>query len=122
MLLAEDDDADAYLITSVLTRHPKVGFVMRARDGVEALQMIDNCSIRPHLAIIDLHMPRKNGFALLLELACREDFHFPNAVLTSSVASIDEMRSKLRGADYFLTKPESVRDLETQLSQVIASV
>lgn len=122
VLLAEDDDADAYLITSVLALHPKVGFIMRARDGVEALSMLDSSAIVPDLAIIDLHMPRKNGFGLLLELACRDGARFPTAVLTSSIASVDSIRSKVRGADHFLTKPESIKDLESALADVIALI
>jgi CheY-like chemotaxis protein len=122
ILLAEDDDADAYLITRALAKNPKVGVVARARDGLEALELLDKGVIAPGLAIIDLHMPRRSGFSLLVDLAMREGANFPSAVLTSSVASADQIRSKLRGATYFLTKPTSVEELESALSQLIDAV
>lgn len=122
VLVAEDDDADAYLIMTALLKNPDVGAVMRARDGVEALEMIERGAIAPDLVIIDLHMPRKDGFSLLLELACRAPPHVARAVLTSSVATADQLRSKLRGSDRFLTKPQSVEELEAALTKLIATV
>ena len=122
ILLAEDDDADAYLITEALMKLDRVVSVMRARDGVEAMHMIDSGAISPHLAIVDLHMPRMNGFMLLLEFACRYEDHFPCAVLTSSIASVDHIRSKMRGAFHVLTKPESIAEMETALSEVVEAI
>jgi CheY-like chemotaxis protein len=122
ILLVEDDDADAYLISEVLTRDPRVGFVRRARDGVEALEMIDEGRATPDLAIIDLHMPRKNGFSLLLELSVRPVSDCALAVLTSSVADADAIRSKLRGANYYLTKPVAMAGLAVALSDIITDV
>ncbi|HUO20976.1 MAG TPA: response regulator [Caulobacteraceae bacterium] len=121
MLVAEDDDADAYLITTALLKNPEVGAVMRARDGAEAMEMIEQGAIAPDLVIVDLHMPKKSGFNLLLELACRDAPHIASAVLTSSVATADQLRSKLRGADHFISKPESVEELEFALTELIAA-
>ncbi|MBA4809055.1 response regulator [Brevundimonas sp.] len=122
VLLVEDDDADAYLISEVLMRDPRVGVIRRARDGVEALEMIDEGRAPPHLAIIDLHMPRKNGFSLLLELSVRPISGCALAVLTSSVADADAIRSKLRGANYYLTKPVAMASLAVALSDLITDV
>lgn len=96
ILIVEDDDADAYLIERVLADDPRVGAVTRAVDGVQALDLIAG-GVEPDLAIIDLKMPRKDGFSLLVELACAE-WLFPKIVLTSSTTRSDAVRSKLRGA------------------------
>jgi PleD family two-component response regulator len=58
VLLVEDDDADIYLIRRALANNPRVGEVVVARDGVEALELIDFWATQPDLAIVDLHMPR----------------------------------------------------------------
>jgi CheY-like chemotaxis protein len=86
------------------------------------MEMIESGAVDPDLAIIDLHMPRKNGFSLLVELACRDQPHFSTVVLTSSKASSDAVRSKLRGANQFLTKPDSVEELDSVLSRAVAAV
>jgi CheY-like chemotaxis protein len=122
ILVVEDDEADAYLIERCLGENPRVATIMRAADGVEALDLIDCGIIEPDLAIVDLHMPRKNGFNLLLELSCRETPRFPMVVLTSSTARTDAIRSKLRGANQVLTKPDTVEELDQVLSEAIAAV
>ena len=65
VLLVEDDDADAYLIRRALAKNPRIGEVVLAHDGVAALELINKGVVNPDLAIVDLHMPRKDGFALL---------------------------------------------------------
>lgn len=122
VLLVEDDDGDAFLISLALSGNEAVNSILRARDGVQAMDMIDNCVVMPDLAIIDLHMPRKNGFDLLLNLSFRNKADFPCAVLTSSTVREDEVRSRLRGADFFVTKPKNMADLEAALAGLIRRI
>lgn len=122
VLVVEDDEADAFLIRSALRNIPRVSRVVLAEDGVEALEWIDSGLINPDVAIIDLHMPRKNGFSLLVELSCRAKANITTIVLTSSKASADAARSKLRGADCFLTKPDTIEELNWQIAKAIARI
>jgi len=122
VLVVEDDDADAYLIRSALKRNPRVSQMLLAHDGIEALELLDAGIATPHIAIVDLHMPRKNGFSLLVELRCRPKADFPAIVLSSSAASADGARAKLRGADCFLTKPDSIEELHRLLSNAMANI
>ncbi len=119
LLVVEDDEADAYLIHRALLGHPAVGEVTRARDGAEALRMIELGVVEPDLAFIDLHMPRKNGFSLLIALACRPPPAFPMVVLTSSAVTSDAVRGRLRGAARVITKRDTVEELRTVLASVI---
>ena len=122
ILLVEDDDADAYLIEAALYGHVRVGAIVRARDGVEALDLIDAAAIRPDLAIIDLKMPRKDGFGVLLALRERINVDFPAVVLTSSRAGADALRSRKRGAVMFITKPNRFDKLTAVLGELISSL
>ncbi len=122
VLLVEDDAGDAYLIRRALANNARVESVTLARDGVEALDLIDSMSIKPDLAIIDLHMPRKDGFALLREFSLRVFVSFPSIVLTSSRAGADALRAKKRGAEFFVTKPNSFEKLAVCLDCVIAEI
>jgi len=120
VLLVEDDEADVYLIRRALANNPRIGEIVVARDGVEALDMIDQRAIEPDLAIVDLNMPRKDGFSLLRDLASRNVARFPTVVLTSSRAGADQFRAKKRGAFAYLAKPNSAAKLATALDQLIA--
>ncbi len=122
VLVVEDDDADAFLIRSALRRNPRVSQMVLAHDGIEALELLDSGLVVPDIAIMDLHMPRKNGFSLLVELRCRPCADFPAIVLSSSSASTDNARSRLRGADRFLTKPDSIDELHRLLSDAMANI
>jgi CheY-like chemotaxis protein len=122
VLVVEDDEADAYLISRALAGQPSVGQVVRASDGVAALEMVEGGRVTPDVAFIDLHMPRKNGFNLLAAFAGRPESTFPMVVLTSSTAPTDAVRSRLRGAMRVVTKPDTVEAMETVLAFAIAAV
>jgi CheY-like chemotaxis protein len=117
----EDDEADAYLIRRALAKNPWVADVVIAEDGVEALELFDKRRVVPDLAIVDLHMPRKDGLALLKEFATRT-VQFPSVVLTSSKASKDAIRAARRGAVEFITKPKTEGELAATLNRVIRNV
>ncbi|MDB5470525.1 MAG: sensor signal transduction histidine kinase [Caulobacter sp.] len=119
MLVVEDNEADAYLIQRVLSRHPMVGRVVRAIDGGMAEEMIARGEVTPNLAFIDLYMPRKNGFDLLMALAGRAERGFTMVVLTSSNLPTDGLRSRLRGAAQVIVKPDTVEQLEAVLTGAI---
>jgi CheY-like chemotaxis protein len=122
ILLVEDDEGDAYLIKRALARNARVGEIVLAENGVEALDVIDRGIVRPDLALIDLHMPCKDGFALLRDLSTRESRQFPSVVLTSSRARADALRSMQRGAMDFVTKPSTEVKLVAALDRVIAQI
>src|SRR6185295_6916944 len=105
VLVVEDDAADAYLIKCALATNPRVASITRVTDGVQALKALNEDGVAPDVAIIDLQMPRMDGFRLLIEMGCKEGGRFPKFVLTSSVQRGDLIKSRLRGADRVLTKP-----------------
>jgi CheY-like chemotaxis protein len=95
VLLVEDDLADTYLIKSALQQDKRVGEIFHPGDGAEALELLRTLDVAPDVAIIDLNMPLKDGFSLLVELSCREGPTIPKVVLTSSLARDDHVRSRL---------------------------
>jgi CheY-like chemotaxis protein len=90
-----------------LANHPRGGKVVVAEDGVKALELIDNGSVRPHLAIVDLHMPRKDGFALVKDFAANERRHFPSVI--SPLPRPELTRTTLRTAAHSSLSPSLTR-------------
>jgi chemotaxis family two-component system response regulator Rcp1 len=119
ILLVEDDEPDIYLINRALEGNPRVGEVVVAEDGLKALEMIDKGWVRPDLAIVDLHMPRKDGFALLRDFAAKNRRQFPSVILTSSAAAADAHRAMHCGAVAFITKPGTPAKLSAALDRAI---
>lgn len=92
ILLVDDDDVDAMGISRAARKLNITNSVLRARDGVEALAMLREEGLieRPYLLLLDINMPRMNGFELLSEL--REDPNLADSVvfvLTTSKAAQD---------------------------------
>lgn len=122
VLLVEDDQADAYLIRRALAKDRRVGEVILAEDGVEALEMCEKRRFVPDLAIVDLHMPRKDGLALLKDFATRGGSKFRSVVLTSSRSNKDALRAAKVGAAEFITKPKTEAELAAVLDRAIGNV
>ena len=92
ILLAEDSDADAELITRSLRKSKVVNRLVRVRDGVEALEFVfregsfeGRRGGQPRLILLDLKMPRLGGIEVLRRLKADEHARLiPVVVLTSS--------------------------------------
>ena len=105
ILVVDDETAIADIIKFNLQ---KQGFGIRtAYDGVEALEEIEKSS--PDLLILDIMMPKKDGFEVLTEL--RKDYIFPVIILTAKDDEFDKINGLELGADDYMVKPFSMNEL-----------
>ncbi len=101
LVLVVDDEAD--LLEIVTDRLERAGYrVVTARDGLEALVRVR--AARPGCIILDLKMPRLDGFEALADLR-REAPEARVIVLTGSPNRPLAEACRARGADDFLLKP-----------------
>jgi len=122
VLVADDDDN---LRASVRASLEREGFGVReARDGVEARDILAEGSgpaDRPSLVILDISMPRLSGLDLLRELRTRGDT-IPVIFLTSRDEELDRVLGLELGADDYLPKPFSLRELAARVRAVLRRV
>lgn len=111
--VVDDDEDDQLFIRSAFRdAHPAVA-VLTLSDGDELLPTLVQCDELPRLILMDVNMPRKNGFEALKELRSVPDFaDLPVVMLTTSSADEDRRRSLALGANYFLIKPLSYERLK----------
>jgi CheY-like chemotaxis protein len=111
ILLVEDSPSDVELTREAM-RDAKVANELHVVvDGVDAMKFLRNdepydSAPRPDVVLLDLNLPRKNGKEVLAEM--RADAYLraiPVAVLTTSKAESDVLRSYQLGANCFITKP-----------------
>lgn len=123
VLVAEDDRMTQRLLTATLTQHPALkahGFeVVLAADGQAAVEQFG--VVRPDLVIVDLFMPRLDGFSVCR--AIRESPYGARVpiVVTSAVWKQPELLGQLR-ADYgveFVAKPFKPDDLVRVVQSVL---
>lgn len=102
-----DDDPDDVLFirTAFSTSQPALALHV-VTDSTTLIPLLDDCCELPDLILLDLNMPRKNGFDILAELRGFPKFNqLPIVVLTTSSAPYDRDRCLALGANDFLTKP-----------------
>jgi CheY-like chemotaxis protein len=123
ILLVEDDAADANLILTVLKRHPAVWIVRAESAPDSALAMLSSGKLCPDLVLLDIHMPRINGFEFLESLRrIRGMEDVPVVFLTTSCLARDVVAAKQSSASSYVVKPETYPDLKMQMDRVIKRV
>ena len=136
-LLAEDDPNDLYLIEHALKRCPEKLQWRHVRDGVEGQEYFEgnhqyadrHLFPLPDVVLMDLKMPRLNGFDFLQWLRHEGPFDLrstPVVVLTSSRETSDVTRAYELGANSYLVKParfelfaKIIRELTASWSQTL---
>jgi two-component system, sensor histidine kinase len=121
ILLAEDNDVNALIATSVLTHQGyEVEHVVDGREAVRrALREVD----RPGLVLMDCHMPLMDGFEATREIRVQESVmsleHVPVIALTAVAAEEERRQCLAAGMDDVLSKPFSADQLLAAVAQVV---
>ena len=115
VLLLEDDDVDAERVIRAFHKSGLPHPVRRARDGIEALEILrgetEEPIERPYIILLDLKMPRMGGFQFLGCL--REDRALADSVvfvLTTSRNESDRCRAYLQNVAGYIVKSRTSGD------------
>lgn len=101
ILIADDDDVFRELLEDILK---KEGYeVLSASDGEVALDLFWKYSVQIDLVILDVMMPKYNGWDVIQEI--RERSEVPALMLTALGDESNEINGLLLGADDYITKP-----------------
>jgi CheY-like chemotaxis protein len=124
MLVAEDDDMDAVLLEHALQRTGSAFQMIRVLDGIEAIDYLKGAGTYgdrskfplPNLLLLDLKMPRKDGFGFLQwRLESSRLKGLPVIAFSSSDLRADVERAYQLGANSFVNKPTAPKRLDELL-------
>ena len=114
ILFVEDGEDDAKLAIRALSRANIANSILHVDDGQKALDFIfgqgdyagRDITNTPKLILLDLHLPKKNGFEVLNAIRNDERFsHIPVVLMTSSQEEEDITRGYNLGVNSFIIKP-----------------
>jgi sigma-B regulation protein RsbU (phosphoserine phosphatase) len=114
ILVAEDDSICRRLLESTLT---KWGYrVITAKDGMDALHILQSGNPVPDLAILDVMMPGMNGFELCGEIRKSSDMNLIYIIILTALNTQKDIIEGLHaGADDYMTKPFYREELRARL-------
>ena len=117
-VLIVDDEPNIVLSVEFLMK--REGYeVATAGDGQEALDMLQD--VRPDLMILDVMMPRKNGFEVCEAVRAHPQFgSLPILMLTAKGREAEMKKGLSLGADAYVTKPFSTHDLIDRVGELLA--
>lgn len=114
VLVVDDEESLVRLITHNLKRE---GYeTIEAYDGNQAWEMIK--TENPDLILLDLMLPGKDGLEIC-QLMREERLYIPVIMLTAKDEEIDRILGLEMGADDYVTKPFSVRELMARVKAIL---
>jgi len=119
-ILVVDDERQIVKLVEINLH--KAGYdVVQAYDGVEALEKV--ASEKPDMIVLDVMMPRMNGFDVLKRLqADPATEHIPVIMLTAKAQDADIFAGWQSGVSSYLTKPFNPKELLTFVQRIFESL
>jgi len=124
LLLVEDSPSDIELITDILEESDTRHRLHVVRDGEAALEFLHrlghhNNAPRPDLVMLDLNLPKKNGFEVLATVKADEKLRqIPVIVFTTSALKQDVIEAYDLHANAYMVKSDNVEDLIAKVNSV----
>jgi CheY-like chemotaxis protein len=117
ILIVEDEATSRKIISLALEGKDRE--LLYAKDGDEAVRMtLDH---RPDLIIMDVMLPRINGYEAARIIKSNNDLkHIPLVAVTARTADYDEAKAREAGCDDYITKPYRVGFLRDRLARYLA--
>lgn len=130
ILLVEDNEDDAFLMSRAFQKAHLLNPVVHVKDGEEAISYLrgegryanrDQFPL-PFLLLLDLNMPRVNGFEVLQWIREHSDLkRMLVVILTASTRELDIKHAYDLGAHSYLNKPGSFEELTQLLNRLHGS-
>ncbi|RZM26573.1 MAG: response regulator [Pedobacter sp.] len=119
VFIADDDEDDRYLLAKAFEQHSPQCRLHFVEDGIALLDALAQGQSQPYLILLDLNMPRLNGFEALQLLRAHPLYQYtPIVILTTSDLDQDRQQAQALGANEFITKPLDLINLGEMVTRL----
>ncbi len=124
ILLVDDNDDDIVLIKDALAESRLINVLDVAHDGEEAIDFLRRQgkykdALEPGLVLLDINMPKKNGFEVLMEVKADPELkHIPIIMLTVSHRDEEVIKAYREGVCSFVRKPIDFCEFQRVVGQL----
>ena len=117
-ILVVEDEPNIVLSLQFLMK--KAGFEVRvANDGEEALSLVQDRA--PDLILLDVMIPKRDGFDVCQTIRANPEWQNVYIILlTAKGREVDREKGIALGANDYVTKPFSTRDLTEKVKQILS--
>ncbi len=117
ILIADDNQEFSYTLSSYINGQEDMEVVAVAKDGNEAVEMIQNTT--PDVVLLDVIMPHLDGLGVLEKVNNRIIDKKPICIMLSAVGQ-DKITQKAicNGADYYIVKPFDIEVLIQRIKEI----
>jgi two-component system cell cycle response regulator DivK len=116
ILVVDDNQDSRELVIKILGR--KNYSLLEAQDGEDALNKI--IAEKPDLVLMDISMPKMDGFEVTRILKTMDDFkNIPIVALTAHAMKGDCEKALAAGCTGYITKPINIREFNEQIQQFL---
>ncbi|ADY29069.1 MULTISPECIES: response regulator [Cellulophaga] len=120
ILFIEDDMIETMKLKRTISKLQLKHNITEAKNGEEALDILQSGNTLPDIILLDLNMPRMSGTEFLSVLKADEKLKFlPTIVLTTSENRADLLECYRIGIAGYVIKPLKYEDYETKLQSVL---
>ncbi|CAA7625930.1 MULTISPECIES: response regulator transcription factor [Magnetospirillum] len=118
-VLVVDDEPNIVLSLEFLLK--QVGYTVHvARDGEAALEAV--AQFKPGLVLLDVMMPKRDGFDVCQTIRANPDWNDIRVImLTARGREVEREKGLALGADDYVTKPFSTRDVVEKVRQILGT-
>ena len=120
LLLIEDDAIERMKFQRVLSKIDSKHILTEAKNGEEAISLLNSNHNLPDIILLDLNMPRMNGIEFLEKLSLHKKIKYiPIIILTTSENRDDLLECYKIGVAGYIIKPLKYEDYETKIKLVL---
>ncbi|QBA63827.1 response regulator [Muriicola soli] len=121
ILFIEDDTIESMKLNRTAAKLPEKHNIIQAKNGEEALEILNGPTQLPDIIFLDLNMPRMNGIEFLQILKKDPELKYlPTIILTTSQNRADLLECYRNGIAGYIIKPLKYEDYEDKIQKVIA--